>query len=203
MNEGRVFATTIREVQAVGKPYKYLEGRAVPYDTWADIGWFMEAHAKGSFKRSTTNGSGKPGLPLLLFHDRQSWPAGHAEKWRHDDSGLYGVWKLNDTPEAQRAARMAEDGDLTGMSIGFMPIESEPFKTAEEWEPENGPDHKDWIRRVQSRLLEVSLTPTPAYEDATVSLVRTAYDYEARARLPRLTPRLDHWRSVVEEIHSR
>jgi HK97 family phage prohead protease len=200
MSEGRVFATEIREVQAVGRPYKYLEGRAVPYDIWADIGWFMEAHAAGSFKRSTGR---QPGLPLLLFHDSRSWPAGHAEKWRHDDSGLYGTWKLNDTPEAQLAAKMAEAGDLTGMSIGFMPIRSEPHRVADDWDPDAGPDTKDWIRRLESRLLEVSLTPTPAFEDATVTMVRTAYDYEARARQPRATPRLDHWRAVLEELHSR
>ena len=43
----------LREVQAVGRPYQYLEGQAVPYDTWADLGWFLESHRAGSFKRST------------------------------------------------------------------------------------------------------------------------------------------------------
>ena len=53
-SEARSYAThlELRDVQAVGagKPFTYLEGRAVPYATWADLGWFMEQHDAESFQ---------------------------------------------------------------------------------------------------------------------------------------------------------
>src|SRR5215472_9321237 len=110
MNERRVFQAEIRDVQAVGRPYRYLEGRAVPYGVWADVGPFMEQHAPRSFLRSTRGRSGQPGLPLLLMHNAEDLGAivGHAEKWTHEDDGLLGLWKLADGSNAQRAAQMAE-----------------------------------------------------------------------------------------------
>lgn len=184
--EERQFAVglELRDAQAVGAAgrYKFLEGVAVPYDTWADIGPFVEQHAAGSFVRST-KGAGKQ-LPLLLFHDNRKWPVGHAERWTHDGGGLAGVWRLNDTQDAQTAAQLAEAGDLRGMSIGFQPIQSQwDPKSQQDWNPDLGSDHKDRVTRLESRLLEVSLTPTPAFPDAAVSLVRTAYTRDGRAEI--------------------
>ena len=183
--EERQFAVglELRDAQAVGAAgrYKFLEGVAVPYDTWADIGPFVEQHAGGSFARST-KGAGKQ-LPLLLFHDNRKWPVGHAEKWSHD-GGLAGVWRLNDTDDAQTAAQLAEGGDLRGLSIGFLPIQSQwDPRSADDWNPDLGPDHKDRVTRLESRLLEVSLTPTPAFAGAQVALVRTAYTRDGRAEI--------------------
>src|SRR5215831_20956131 len=60
----------LRDVDAVGTgpPYRYIEGRAVPFNTWADVGPYLEQHAVGSFERSTKGGSGRS-LPLLPWHD--------------------------------------------------------------------------------------------------------------------------------------
>jgi len=201
--EARCFATAleVREVQAVGKPYRYLEGRAVPYDTWADLGWFMEQHAAASFRQSTKAGTGQR-LPLLLFHDNRSMPIGHAEEWHHDDGALDGVWRLNDSTEAQTAARMAEDGDLLGLSVGFAPIRSD-WQYVDDWNPELGPEFKDRVTRLESRLLEVSMTPTPAFADAAVANVRTAFSLEQRAAMvgPRASE-VDGWRDWLAEIRS-
>ena len=190
----------LRDVQAVGRPYRYLEGRAVPYDTWADIGFFMEAHAARSFMKSTKEAA--KNAPLLLFHDNKAWPAGHAESWTHDD-GLSGVWRLNDTAEAQRAAAMAESGDLVGLSIGFQPIRSD-WELVEDWAPDLGPEHKDRVVRTESRLLEVSLTPTPAFAEAQVSAVRQQSYYTRQARSACLGPlAVHHWRAELERLRSR
>jgi HK97 family phage prohead protease len=190
----------LRDAQAVGRPYRYLEGRAVPYDTWADIGWFVESHAAGSFKKSTREAA--KAAPLLLFHDHSRFPVGHAERWAHEDDGLHGVWRLNDRAEAQQAAVLAESGDLVGLSIGFQPIRSD-WALVDDWNPDLGQDHKDRVLRTESRLLEVSLTPTPAFAEAMVTEVRAALAYTRAARQVFLGPRaVDHWRAEVERLRS-
>jgi hypothetical protein len=202
--EARTYAVTLelRDAQAIGKPYTYLEGRAVPYETWGDVGFYLEQHAADSFKKSTAGGTGKK-LPLLLFHDNRSFPIGHAEQWSHD-GGLVGVWRLNESAEAQQAASASERGDLLGMSVGFMPIRSEwDYLEWEDWNPDLGPEHKDKVTRRESRLLEVSLTPTPVFSDAEVSSVRTAYSMETRAQaLGARVRAADAWRATVEELRS-
>jgi hypothetical protein len=199
-------ALVLRDVQTVGKPYRYLEGRAVPYGELANVGWYLEAHRAGSFGESTKAGTGK-GLPLLLFHDNRSFPIGRAETWAHDAGGLDGVWRLNESPEAQRAAAAAEDGELVGMSVGFSPIRSD-WEYVDDWNPDLGPDHMDRVERVESRLLEVSLTPTPAFEQAAVTAVRTALTVEHRHAAaaaaghgPR-SSQVDTWRLEVERLRS-
>ena len=203
--EARTFVTAleIRDVQAVGagKQARFLEGVAVPFDRWADLGWFLELHAPDSFKRSTKSNAGQ-GLPLLLFHDHRSFPIGHAESWTHDDA-LRGVWRLNDSPEAQRAAEAADAGDLRGMSIGFQPKDSQ-WEYVEDWNPDLGADHKDRVTRKESRLLEVSLTPTPAFEDAAVSCVRTSFDLATRSAMARNKgdAELNAWRGIRDALGS-
>ena len=202
--EVRTYVTTLelRDAQAVGagRAYRYLEGRAVPYDTWADIGWYREQHAAKSFAQSTKAGSGKT-APLLLFHDNRSFPIGKAEKWTHD-GGLDGLWRLNDSPEAQRAGASAEAGELLGLSVGFQPIRS-AWDYVDDWNPDLGPDHMDSVTRIESRLMEVSLTPTPAFSDAAVEMVRTAYNLQARAAMRAERPtQADAWRADVERLRS-
>jgi hypothetical protein len=184
----------VRDVQAVGRPYRYLEGRAVPYDTWSNVGWFMEQHRFGSFKRSTNGRSGAK-LPLLWFHDNRAFPIGHAEKWEHPDDGLHGVWKLNDSSEAQRAARMAEDGDLTGLSIGFQDAAAPVWEDGDPFSED--PDAFPRVTRVESRLLEVSVVSTPAFPTAEVTMVRTL----ARRPVPPVRD-VDRWRRTIEALRS-
>ena len=186
--ERRVFESPLqlRDTQLIGRPYKFLEGRAVPYNEWADIGPFLEQHAPGSLDHTTRAGSGQ-NLPLMLFHNNQRWPIGHVDSWRSDEGGLNGVWRLNELPEAQQAASLANAGDLTGMSIGFQPVRSDwEYLSDEDWNPDVG--RKDRVTRMESRLLEVSLTPTPAFSGAEVALVRTAERPRARGNT-----RLDGW----------
>jgi HK97 family phage prohead protease len=207
--EVRMVTTELRDVQAVGKPYRFLEGRAVPFNVFADIaGLFLEAHAMDSFKRSTRGGSGK-NLPLLLFHDHASSDgiAGHSESWDNRPDGLHGVWRLNDAPETQKAIRLVLDNDLSGLSIGFQPVRSD-YQFADEYAPERGPEYMDKVIRTESRLLEVSLTPTPAFATAGVTNIHTEETREShlqtRSRL--IAPRVrdvDIWRLKFEELRSK
>jgi HK97 family phage prohead protease len=195
--EVRIYHTglQLRNTQLVGKPYRYLEGRAVPFETWADCGWFLEQHLRGSLDQTTKAGSGQR-LPLLLFHNNRSFPIGSAESWDHRDDGLHGVWRLNELPEAQQAASLAETGDLGYLSIGFQPVKSN-WEYVDDWNPDLGPDHKDRVTRQESRLLEVSLTPTPAFTDAEVTMVRSA-----ERQRPRGENKVDIWRRELARIKS-
>jgi len=192
-----------------GGRFRYLEGRAVPFEVWGNVGWYMELHEAASFKHSTKAGAGRA-APLLLFHENRSFPIGHAETWRHDDGGLDGVWRLNDRAEAQEAAELAEAGDLTGMSIGFQPMRSLwDLVEYDDWDPDAGPDHMDKVRRQESRLLEVSITPTPAFVEAQVAEVRAGGAYEIRRRsfgrgstAASSTPYLDQWRAERDRLVS-
>lgn len=182
------------EVSASGR---WLEGRAVPYGEWANIGWFVEQMALGVFERSIAEAA--KGLPLLLWHDNRTWPVGVSEQWTESAAGLDGVWKLDGSTEAERAADLADKGMLTWMSVGFVPIRSEwEFVDWEDWDPDLGPEHMDKVTRLEGRLLEVSLTPTPAFAGAQVSLVRTR---EAKkVRQGRTAPGVEAWRSYLESV---
>jgi hypothetical protein len=195
----------LRDVQAVGRPYKYLEGRAVPYDEWAPVrtqfGGFLERHQHGSFKRSTS--PARPAgqrLPLLLFHDNRSLSAliGHAESWAHPADGLHGVWKLNESAEAQEAARKAEAGDLVGLSIGFNDAGSPAWEDGDPFSDD--PDELPRVTRLESRLIEVSMTPTPAFAAAEVTMVRSAW----RPPTPPTPPprEVDRWRAIADGLRS-
>lgn len=197
--EVRTFAALeFREAEA-SDDHRYLEGRAVPYATWANIGWFMEQHAAGSFARSIKEAA--KSLPLLLWHDNRTFPVGVSSEWRDNGEGLDVVWRMDKSDEARRAAQLAEDGMLTGLSIGFAPIVSswDYVEDPRDWNPDLGPDHMDKVTRTESRLLEVSLTPTPAFAGAKVSLVRSREarkEVEAGAEYPGVKA----WRSYRDSI---
>jgi HK97 family phage prohead protease len=155
--------------------------RAVPYDTWANIGWFHERFARHSLDKSIKEAAA--GLPLLLFHDHERHAIGTSASWKLDDPGfLIGEWDLDTKDErAMEAARKAADGFLNGASIRFQPIRSERF-----WNDEDGWDDavsreegELQVTRKEARLIEVSLTPVPAYQTAGVELVRS---HEPRTR---------------------
>jgi hypothetical protein len=184
-------ALALAEVGAdrVAGRYSELAGRAVPFERWADVGWFMESHARGSLATSTKNGAGKK-LPLLWAHDNRSLPLGHVEEWENTDDGLWGTWRLNDRPETQEVARAVDRGDLFGLSIGFAPIRSDWAYVAE-WAPDLGPEHKDRVTRQESRLLEVAM-------------VRSAFNIQTRAAMtPKRPLAVDAWREEVERLRSR
>ncbi len=172
--EARVFSGEIEvraEVEKVNG-YTFLHGRAVPYNKPADIGWFLEEHAPGSLAASIKDAAEARGLPLLLHHQAASWPIGGQPEWDDNQEGLDGIWKLDKSEEAQRAAQLADDGMLAYMSIRFQPIQG-TWTYAKNWNPDLGPESKDHVRRTKSRLVEVSLVSTPAFKEAAVSFVRS------------------------------
>lgn len=167
----------------------WLEGRAVPYGEWTDVGWFMERFERGAFTKSIKESA--RGLPLLLWHDSRTFPIGVSTEWRESDAGLDGVWKLDQQdPRAVEGARKARDGMLTGLSVGFVPF---PERDTIDIDDNGLP----WITRSEARLSEVSLTPTPAYAGAQVALVRSR---QTRNGQRRRSAELDAWRGWAETV---
>lgn len=168
---------------------RYLEGRAVPYGVWQDVGWYMEKIRAGAFKKSIREAARR--LPLLLFHDSRSFPVGVSEKWIESDDGLDVVWKLDSSERAQEAARLAREGMLTGLSVGFVGIQAE--RTYDE---DAG---ISYVERIEARLMEVSLTPTPAYAGAKVALVRSHEPHINGSRGIRRSAEIDSLRAWLEK----
>lgn len=162
------------EVSASGR---FLTGRAVPYNAWTDTGWYMEQVAPGAFAKSISEAA--QGLPLLLFHDGRSFPIGVSEQWTEQEDGLIGLWRMDEAdPDAMRALDKAGKRMLTGLSVGFLPIENLQRDDAGDLVDLNNDVEFDeaglpWVTRREARLLEVSMTPTPAYAGAEVLAVRS------------------------------
>lgn len=179
----------LRETEA-SESGRYLEGRAVPYGVWQDVGWYMEMIRKGAFAKSIREAARK--LPLLLFHDGRSFPVGVSERWTETDDGLDVVWRLDTADRAQEAARLAAEGMLTGLSVGFLGIQAE-----RSYDEDSG---MSWVERTEARLMEVSLTPTPAYAGAKVSLVRSREPHVNRpAGEPRRSAELSALREWLDK----
>jgi HK97 family phage prohead protease len=149
--------------------------RAVPYDTWANVGYYFERVARHAADKSIKEAAA--GLPLHLFHEHDRFAVGASASWVLDDPGfLIGEWRVDAADErAVDAARRARDGFLNGASIGFLPIRSERVWNDEDsWDDAVSREEAAMqVTRKEIRLLEVSLTTTPAYVSAGVELVRT------------------------------
>lgn len=187
---------------------KYLSAVAVPYGEAADIGMFMEDFAPGSLAKSIKEAARS--LPLHVFHDDmpmyaamsfEGWPIGVAHEWHDDSNALRGVWKLDDSVKAQRAAQLAKPDDQGRSMLGYMSIRFQPIRSAwtyaEDWNPDLGPAYKDRVTRTEARLVSVSLVSTPAYKSAGVEWVRST---EPR-RVPESSAReLDEWAAYLEQV---
>ena len=146
-----------------------LTGRVVPYETEADLGSFTESFARGCFAESIQNAS--HGIPLLLEHDRSKPPIGRAkiEDFEERADGLYAKFRLDDSPEAIEAHRLAEQGLRAYLSVGFKAIRSTTSK----------PGSKPHVHHHTARLLEVSLVAIPAYAEASVTGTRSLNHHRA------------------------
>ena len=127
-------------------------GMAVPYGTETMIGGVRESFAAGSFDLDNVIGK-----PLAYRHGE---PVGKITGAENREDGLYIDFDLVDTAQGRDAAVLARSGVIKGLSVGFNPIKSAMNRA------------KDAIQHTAANLLEVSLTPYPAYATAGVSSIR-------------------------------
>jgi uncharacterized protein len=142
----------VREGETNGDVIATGYGRAVPYGDSTEIGGVTESFARDSFDPADVIGK-----PLAYRHDQ---PVGIITNAENREDGLYIDFEIGNTTLGRDAATLARMGASKGLSVGFNPIESAWTKT------------RDKVQHMKARLLEVSLTPYPAYAKAGVSDIR-------------------------------
>ena len=99
--------------------------------------------------------------PVFLWaHDRSKPPIGKSQRIWVEDGALYAVVEFAPTDFAREIAELYERGFMRGVSVGFLPLETE-FRQAS-----NG--RRAYLYRRQE-LLEISAVPVPMHDDALAS----------------------------------
>jgi HK97 family phage prohead protease len=160
----------LRDVTVKGR---LIDMIAVPYDTpaWvvSDAGPYRESFAPGAFAKFE-----RPELfhrIHLRYEHTPGIPYGRATDLRSDGKYLRATMKVTFGDSADRLLAQAADGDIAGVSVGFVPGVDR----------DDTDDHGPLVRRVKVKHLEeISLTESPVYADAKVLATRAAAE-QARA----------------------
>jgi HK97 family phage prohead protease len=154
--------TEVRDLTVKGRTIDLI---AVPYDTpeWVSgpAGAYRESFARGAFAKFTRDDIA-PRVHLRYEH-QPGVPYGRAMQLREDTHYLRASMKVTRGLDADRLLAQVEDGDIRGVSIGFVPGRDSDDIDAD------GP----LVRRLTVKHLEeISLTESPVYAEATVLAVR-------------------------------
>lgn len=172
-------------------PERYIVGTAVPYGVWADVGGFTERFQRGAFARSIRSA---PAIPLLAFHDSNSWPVGISEHWEETELGLRGVWRMNmKSANGRDAYENIAGGFVRYLSVGFQPS-ADGYKI----ETKTGGANPRVTHR-DARLLETSVVNIPAYADAQVSEIRDLFTRSSQIATD-VRPRVQEWGRVRDRL---
>jgi len=137
----------------VDPSHRTIAGIAVPWGKSA-----LRNGRRWQFSKGSLTWSDPSRIKLLIQHDR-SQAVGKAIELTDTDHGLFARFKIARTPEGDRALALAEDGVYDGLSIGL--------SNDATFDQRDGINHS----RAGNQLTEISLTPSPAFDDARVSAV--------------------------------
>jgi HK97 family phage prohead protease len=149
------FARTTGARFAVDAGKREISGLLVPYGVTANSGGEAWTFSQGSLTYGDVSR-----VKLWVNHD-VAQAVGVARSLEDQPDGLYGTFYIAPTPEGDNALTMASAGVWDGFSIGVAPGGS--FSR-----DENGVLHAN---PAGAPLMEVSLTPAPAFDDARVHSV--------------------------------
>lgn len=136
-----------------------IKGLAVPYGKVARSNGQNWQFSKGTIKYSDVSR-----VKMWVQHDRNQ-AVGVAYEIDDREDGLYTSFKIARGSEGDKALMLAEDGVLDGLSIGL----GQGGKFSRRGEVNFA---------VEAPLMEVSLTPAPAFDDARVHAVAASADTE-------------------------
>lgn len=151
---------------AVDHEARVIRGMIVP--------WHVPALSRGQlwqFAPGTLTYSDAKRVKLWIQHKPES-AVGHAFELTEHPDGLYGAFRVANTPEGDRALQLADpDGDavLDAFSIGLG--QGGTFRTVR---GPNGPVN----HAVAMPLMETSLTPAPSFDNARVHAVAASATQE-------------------------
>jgi HK97 family phage prohead protease len=147
---------------------------------------------QGAFTKTLKDwrGSKSKTIPLLDSHDRYSVESvlGKMVDASESGVGLEAEFEMRDTEKAAQALKAIEDGFISGLSIGYEPVE---FK----YEKPEGASMYNTIRHLtEVKLREVSLVVFPMNEGARVdpSSIKSLID---AAKAGQFTP--DEWAELL------
>lgn len=137
----------------------YIEGICVPYGrVTTRVGPVPEVFERGAFGDLAASGAK---VKLTDYnHSRQRVPVAYSERFEERAAGLWGRFRVNNTPEGRSAVENAQEGVYAGLSVGFI---------ARKHEMRAGVRHV-----LDARLDHVSLVEDPAYLEAEILAVRGA-----------------------------
>jgi len=145
-----------------------LAGLAVPYGVEVRVGSrFTERFAFGAFADARPED-----VPVLATHDHEDLPIGRAITLAETPAGLEAELRVSQTRRGDEVLELVKDGAVTGLSVGFVPVE-------DRWNPA-----RTVVERVKAKLVELSLTAFPQYADARILAVR---EEQEPIRTPRLS----------------
>lgn len=158
-----------------------LEALICPYNspTRVDdgLGEYLEAIDRNAFARVMR---GAPSFVRLhLEHDGQ-W-VGRGHEWVDSPEGLRMVFRVDDTEPGRTAIFKVKDGQVPGMSIGYIPGRTETRST---------PDGPVQWRMTVKTLHHTALVARGAYPTARVEALRSAPAND----------RADQWRAWLESV---
>ncbi|MGL5851629.1 MAG: HK97 family phage prohead protease, partial [Phycicoccus sp.] len=150
---GQSFAVEMAAPAEVDVERRTISGLAVPYGVIGYSAAVPHMFSKGSLTYSETSR-----VKLFVNHDVNR-AIGVATVLTDTDDGLRAEFRVGAGPAGDEALALAADGIYDGLSVGLA--------FGGEWEPD-----EDGVQHAKSvRLIEVSLTPAPAFDGARVTSV--------------------------------
>lgn len=147
------------QTRAQGGDGRTIAGIAVPYARAQRISpALVEQFARGAFNAQIRSAAR---IPFSRDHMPMGGTLiGRTVLLRDDAAGLYGEWRVSDTPAGNETLELVRDGALAQLSIGFR-------------EGQNRSLRDGTVERVSAELKEVAVVLEGAYgEAATVGSVR-------------------------------
>jgi HK97 family phage prohead protease len=136
-------------------------GTVVPYGQVVTVddgaGPYQERFEYGAFARSIRERGAK--IRLFTNHDTRKMPVGRAVELVEEPDGLHAAFDIVATRDGDDALELVRSGTVDSFSVGFAGVRHRMVSGV--------------VVRTEAALREVSLTPMPAYEGATVAGVRS------------------------------
>jgi len=151
----------------------HLVGLVAPFGAVYDAGAYLERFAQTAFDKTIQERGQK--IALLEQHATDRMPIGRAVEWEKRPDGIVADFLLARTARADEARALAEDGFVSGFSVGFVPVRTRSLEL----------DGRPLRERVEVRLDHVGFVRTPAYDDARLISVRE-FDPDDADQVPRL-----------------